>query len=140
MDVIRGQFIQNQHCFISNHCIVTFLLISFGFISCTEIFISDSLLPENVKVVSTDYELYDGRTVVFSSEIDSWSEKFPSSLSGRKLYRFEDLNSKNGIVEGEYKIDHGRYIVIRLADDTLVKVPKEVFLVITDFTDANRDR
>ncbi|HIM83008.1 MAG TPA: hypothetical protein EYM55_00085 [Candidatus Marinimicrobia bacterium] len=93
-----------------------------------------------MKVVSTDYELYDGRSVVFSSEIDSWPEKFPSSLSGRKLYRFEDLNSKNGIVEGEYKIDHGRYIVMRLADDTLVKVPKEVFLVITDFTDANRDR
>ena len=140
MDVIRGQFIRNQHCFISNHCIVTFLLIGFGFISCAEIFISDFLLPENVKIVSTDYELYDGRSVVFSREIDSWPEKFPSSLSGRKLYRFEDLNSKNGIVEGEYKIDHGRYIVIRLADDTLVKVPKEVFLVITEFTDANRDR
>jgi len=135
MDVIRGQFIQNQHCFISNHRIVTFLLISFGFISCTEIFISDSLLPENVKVISTDYELYDRRSVVFSSEIDSWPEKFPSSLSGRKLYRFEDLNSKSGIVEGEYKIDHGRYIVMRLADDTLVKVPKEVFLEVTYFAD-----
>ena len=135
MDVIRGQFIQNQHCFISYHCIVTFLLIGFGFISCTEIFISDSLLPENVKIVTTDYELYDGRYVVFNSKFDSWPEKFPFSLSGRKLYRFEDLNSKSGIVEGEYKIEHGRYLVIRLADDTLVKVPKEVFLEVTYFAD-----
>ena len=135
MKITQGLFIRNQHRVIRNHYFDTLLIVCFGFISCTDIFVSDTLLPEDVKVVSEDYELYDGRSVVFTAEKGSWSAKPPSSLSGRKVYSYEDLNSKKGIVEGEYKIDHWRYIVIRLANDKLVKVPKEVFFNVTQFID-----
>jgi|TARA_B100000035_G_scaffold129116_1_gene109765 hypothetical protein len=110
-----------------------------GFISCIDIIISDTLLPEDVKVVSEDYELFDGRSLVFSAEKGLWFAKPPSSLSGRKVYNYKDLNSKKGIVEGEYKIDHEHYIVIRLDGDILIKVPKEVFFNVTQFIDDHRE-
>jgi len=116
-------------------CGLFIFLNSFVFLSCTSIYISDTILPDDVKIVSEDYELFDGRPVIFSLEDGLWPAKLPSSLSGRKVYRYEDLNGRGGIVEGEYQIDHGRYFVIRLADNILVKVHSEIFLEVTNFTD-----
>lgn len=126
-----------QYSLSSNRilCGLFILLISFVFLSCTSIFISDTILPDEVKIVSEDYELYDGRPVIFFVEDGSWPAKLPSSLSGRKVYQYEELSRLSGIVEGEYEIDHGRYFVIRLADNTLVKVHSEIFLEVTNFTD-----
>ncbi|MFQ6607873.1 MAG: hypothetical protein ACE5EE_04965 [Fidelibacterota bacterium] len=107
--------------------------IGFNLFSCSGVIISDTILPEEVKIVPDDHELYDGRQVVFANESGSWSPVLPSSLSGRKYYHYEDLMGVSGVVEGEYEIDHGRYVVIRFADGTLVKVASEVFLEVTDF-------
>ncbi|MDP6230471.1 MAG: hypothetical protein QF765_07235 [Candidatus Marinimicrobia bacterium] len=102
--------------------------------SCTSYFISDTNLPEDVKIVSEDYPLYDGKVIrIIGNDRDYTS----SSLSGRRQYMWEELSEKHGTVMGEYELPDGRYYIVEMDDLLLIKIPSVIFLKVVIFPDEN---
>ena len=107
-------------------------------LACTQIYISDTLIPDKTKRVPEDYALYDGMGVAFKVDVDAeYVVEMPSSLSGRRTYQYKELQSKTGIVVGEFEFHPGNYFIIRLEDESLVKVPSKDFFKTTYFAENN---
>jgi len=100
--------------------------------ACSRFLVSDTIIPEKLIQVPQDHILYDERKVIFLPNINDQKE-FPSSISGRETYTYDDLSKQTGKVEGEYVLLGGNYYIIRLEDKKLIKIPSEDFLIVTDF-------
>ena len=100
--------------------------------ACSRFLVSDTIIPEKLIQVPQDHILYDERKVIFLPNINDQNE-FPSSISGRETYTYDDLSKQTGKVEGEYVLLGGDYYIIRLEDKKLIKIPSEDFLIVTDF-------
>lgn len=111
----------------------TFFLLIIIF-SCTPNYISDSDIPEEVKIVQGDYPVYDGKAVRFSNIENKYK---PSSISGRRQYNWSELAEKNGTVIGEFELPHGRYYIIEMEDLKLIKIPSAIFLEIVIFPEES---
>ncbi len=110
------------------------LYIFFLIISCTAYYISDTDIPEDVKIVSEDYPLYDGKVIRIIGNDRDFN---PSSLSGRRQYMWEELSEKYGTVMGEYELPGGRYYIVEMDDLKLIKIPSIIFLEVIIFPDEN---
>ena len=100
--------------------------------ACSKFLVSDTILPENLIQVAQDHTLYDEKKVIFLPNINDRKE-FPSSISGRETYTYDDLSERTGKVEGEYVLLGRDYYIIRLENKKLIKVPSKDFLIVTDF-------
>lgn len=102
--------------------------------SCTSYYISDTDLPEDVKVVSENYPLFDGKAIRI---IGNDRDYTPSSLSGRRQYTWEELSEKYGTVMGEYELPGGRYYIVEMDNLLLIKIPSIIFLKVVIFPDES---
>ncbi len=112
-------------------------LISFIFIliiSCTSYYISDTDIPEDVKIVSEDFPLYDGKTIRITGNDNDYR---PSSISGRRQFMWEELSEQYGTVMGEYELPNGRYYIVEMEDLKLIKIPSIIFLKVVIFPDES---
>jgi len=110
------------------------LFIFIFIISCTSYYISDTDIPEDVKIVSEDYPLYEGKVIRIIGNDRDYN---PSSLSGKRQYMWEELSEKYGTVMGEYELPGGRYYIVEMDDLKLIKIPSIIFLEVIIFPDEN---
>ncbi len=103
-------------------------------VTCAPYYISDYHIPDEVKIVSADYPLYDGKHIRFSGNDTNYK---PSSISGRRQYMWEELAEKNGIVIGEFELPDDRYYIIEMDDLKLIKIPSVIFLNVLIFPEEN---
>ena len=103
-------------------------------VTCAPYYISDNDIPDEVKIVSVDYPLYDGKRIRFTGNDTNYR---PSSISDRQHYMWEELAEQNGIVIGEFELPYGRYYIIEMDDLKLIKIPSVIFLKVVIFPDEN---
>ena len=102
--------------------------------TCTPYYISDDDIPNEVKIISEDHPLYDGKRVRF---IGYNSDYRSSSISGRRQYMWEELAEKNGRVIGEFELPNGRYYIVEMDDLKLIKIPSSIFLDVIIFPEES---
>ena len=102
--------------------------------TCTPYYISDDDIPNEVKIVSGDHPLYDGKRVRFTGYNSDYRS---SSISGRRQYMWEELAEKNGKVIGEFELPNGRYYIVEMDDLKLIKIPSSIFLDIIIFPEES---
>ncbi len=113
---------------------IILLRLFFGFLifGCGQTYYSDSILPHQTTLVPTDYPLYDGQLISFI-EPDTILLNPPTSLSGRSVYSYQELSGLIARVEGEYHLQNGRFFLLRLENDSILKIPSNDFLKVVTF-------
>jgi len=110
------------------------LFIGFSIVGCGTTYISDTLLPEHTIPISKDHILYDGEKVSFIQPTYTIDIN-PSTISGRIEFSYQELLGKTAIVEGEYMLHNGPFYILRLEDNSLIKIPSKAFLKVVTFLD-----